>query len=296
MEVVLIDDGSDDETGQRLEEYQGESVRVITHANKGFVRALTDAIVRSDSEYIAIHGSGDIAKKTKIKKQSEFLDHNPSVGLVGCRRLVKFYGNKRNNYAIGQEFKKKFERGIISINPFSHGEVMYRRSVYEKAGGYREFFRYAQDRDLWCRMSHIAEFAVLGDILYERVTGRPGSVSGDIEKLMQQRFLSEFAVYCHCQRLEGKPDPLDSIGAQSALMRPRSKRLAQDLARLSVRRWIEGDPHGAAQLVAAGLSERVCLHTLFASFSLTRFSSILMPPLSAYLSTRRRYREEGGSD
>ena len=38
-------------------------------------------------------------------------------------------------------------------NPFTHGEVMFRRDIYKKVGGYRPFFKFAQDRDLWLRMA-----------------------------------------------------------------------------------------------------------------------------------------------
>ena len=45
---------------------------------------------------------------------------------------------------------------------------MYRRSVYDQVGGYRTFFKFGQDYDLWLRMSLVTELNTVKEILYTR--------------------------------------------------------------------------------------------------------------------------------
>jgi GT2 family glycosyltransferase len=55
--------------------------------------------------------------------------------------------------------------------------VMFRRDVYERVGGYREVFYYAQDSDLWLRMAQLGGIGYVPEVLY-RYRVSPDSISG----------------------------------------------------------------------------------------------------------------------
>jgi hypothetical protein len=57
-----------------------------------------------------------------------------------------------------------------------HGSVMFRKSAYEQAGGYRPDFYYGQDWDLWYRLAEIGNYQVVQETLY-RARFFPGSIS-----------------------------------------------------------------------------------------------------------------------
>ena len=57
---------------------------------------------------------------------------------------------------------------IVSDSGFTHGEVMIRRSFYDRVGGYREEFKFSQDSDLWLRLIKISKFKTVKEILYVR--------------------------------------------------------------------------------------------------------------------------------
>lgn len=103
----------------------------------------------------------------RLEKQAAVLDARPDVGVVGC-----WYTNV--NTATGTRTPVQTNADAFSLsdlssrNPFSHGEVMFRRSMYEKAGGYRPEFKFAQDIDLWMRIRPFAELATVPEFLYER--------------------------------------------------------------------------------------------------------------------------------
>ncbi|HYD72416.1 MAG TPA: family 2 glycosyl transferase, partial [Candidatus Binatia bacterium] len=174
-------------------------------------------------------GAGDACRPDRLSRQAAVLDNMPNVGAVGC-------GTENRDARTGDLLSHKVTqltgpaaRMVLTRNPFHHGEIMFRRSLYDAVGGYRDFFVYAQDRDLICRLSQRADFYVIQDVLYTRYARLAGSVSASPEKLLLQRRLSDFAVYCHAQRLAGRPDPLDQYGPAAALMQPPSPRLAREL-------------------------------------------------------------------
>lgn len=235
MHLLLVDDGSTDDTLRRLQVWQSNYVSVISHDNMGFVHAIKAGIEAVPSDYIAIHGSGDLSLSGRFRKQADYLDQHPAVGVVGCHSHCIYSSNEMPPYIEAKKFTGDASRHLLTSNLFHQGEVMMRRDCYEQVGGYRTFFRFAQDRDLFCRMSQITQFHVLEEVLYQRYLAVPGSVSGTARKLLMQRYLSDFACYCHQQRLAGKADPLTRHGAQAALFWTPSQRTQKDLFRRALR-------------------------------------------------------------
>lgn len=235
MHLLLVDDGSSDNTLQRLQAWQADNVSVITHANMGFVHAIRAGIDTIASDYIAIHGSGDLSMPGRFRKQTDYLDLHPDVGVVGCHSHCIYSNGEMPPYVEAKKFTGDASRRMLTHNLFHQGEVMMRRRCYEQVGGYRTFFKFAQDRDLFCRLSQVTGFHVIEEVLYTRYVGVPGSVSGTATKLLLQRFLSDFACFCHAERLAGKPDPLTQHGAQAGLLWTPSKRTRQDIFRRALR-------------------------------------------------------------
>lgn len=200
---IAVDDGSTDYTYNELCKFSDRNnYLLLKQENKGFVNTMIDVINAYPSKYIAVHGSGDISLPGRFYEQKKFLDNYNDVVCVGCR-IKKVYPDNSFDIA-GDFFIEDYKELIISHNPYSHGEVMIRRSAYDSVGGYDEFFKYAQDRDLWCRLSLTGKFASLNEVFYERFVAVPGSVSGDLNKTLLQRYLSNYATFIHERKLNKK--------------------------------------------------------------------------------------------
>jgi len=234
-EVVLVDDGSTDGTEAALRAYEGGRVRVIAHANKGFTQSLRDVLETVDCRYIAIQGSGDSSLPARLRLQAQALDQHRQLAVVGgaievidpdTGRIVR---ERRD--AIGSPAT----RVMLGANPFAHGETMYRADFYRACGGYRPFFTFAQDRDLFCRLSRRGEFLRIPEKVYTRLSFIPGSVSSQPRKHIQQALFSAFAVHCHAETLAGRPDPLDAYGPVAALAAGRSPIAARTIRRAIAR-------------------------------------------------------------
>lgn len=189
LELIVFDDASVDGTARALQDYKERRrdprLRVITHEkNRGFVWGMINAIKQSSGEYIAIQGSGDISLPNRIERQVELLRRRTEVVAVGC-----WYTNLNQSTGSYETVHPNADTAtfedLLERNFFTHGEVMYRRNAYERAGGYRPEFTFVQDLDLWIRMRKLGNFATVPEVLYER-TIRGDGVTSNLDKFAHQ--------------------------------------------------------------------------------------------------------------
>ncbi|MBE8714126.1 glycosyltransferase family 2 protein [Sphingobacterium hungaricum] len=214
VEIILVDDNSSDNTYSKLiyQQTLDSRIRVIRNeTNKGFTQSLIDVIKNVDSKYIAIHGSGDISLPKRIETQVAFLENNGDVGVVG----VGVTNRKVNN--VSDTIMEISTEHLLSRNMLNHGAVMFRVDDYHKSGGYRSFFKYRQDKDLWYRMSLISRIFFLPDKLYEWSI-QESSVSKTTALNFEPVLLSEFATFLIRERIKYGYDSLDKFGERGALL------------------------------------------------------------------------------
>ncbi len=225
-ELILWDDRSDDQTFIRLKKFDKAEILVKqSPKNQGLTACLIQAIEMSKGKFIAIHGAGDTSLPTRIEEQANFLNSHPRVVAVGCK--VENYWEKTGKTRIfpleiekGPKKRKKIDP--YRSNPFTHGEVMFRMDSYEKVGGYREFFRYSQDRDLWCRLAPEGEFSRVDKILYRRILFNDGASYNPVKRMHQAAF-SEIAKISFKETWEGRLDPIKQPRELVLAYIPRSK-------------------------------------------------------------------------
>ncbi len=157
-ELVVIDDGSADETEQAvLAAAQGDPrVRLLTPSHAGLVAALNLGVAQTSGEFIARMDADDECHPERLAEQVAFLARWPETGLVGS--LVDFGGDRIANagYALHVDWINSLvEPAEIAANrfvesPFAHPSVMFRRTLVAKFGGYRSG-EFPEDYELWLR-------------------------------------------------------------------------------------------------------------------------------------------------
>lgn len=228
FEVVVIDDGSKDDTLARLATITDPRLKVISQENTGFTIAIDRAVRAASGRYVAIVDGGDLCKPDRIAKQAAYLDAHPDVGIVGS--WVELMEERTGRTTVVKlDVSSDPARTLMTKSVYWHSEVMFRADLYRKVGGYRPVFYYSQDNDLWLRMSEHSRLACIPEVLHT-IIKFSGGISTTPEKFALARAYRDFAVFCAKERRAGRPDPVDRFGRNALLLRPRSSRLANRLA------------------------------------------------------------------
>lgn len=195
FDYLLVNDESTDETGEICCSYDDPRIIYREQSNRGFTRTMREAVAQVKTPFVAIQGAGDESLPDRLAIQLDFLNQNPDVGFVGCN-----YSNRLGDGSLIRATDLPFLRfkgpeSLLERNRVSQGEVMFRVSAYEKAGGYRDFFRYSQDWDLWLRMLKYSDLVRLPENLYARYIDPETDVTGNPQKTAEQSILGSFAQY-----------------------------------------------------------------------------------------------------
>jgi len=151
MEVVVVDDGSTDETKKILEPYvKKNEIKYVYEQNKGLAGARNTGIKNSSGEYIAFLDADDLFLPEKAAEQVRVLEENPSYG-VCYSDLLHFSEagrvfHHRYDYPSGNLFEPLLHRQFL--NPLT---VMVRKEIFDRYGFFDETLRRSEDWDLWLR-------------------------------------------------------------------------------------------------------------------------------------------------
>jgi glycosyltransferase involved in cell wall biosynthesis len=178
FELIIIDDGSIDESTSVIESFNDLRIRFVRQQNHGLAATLNKAIVLAKGEYIARQDQDDICLPLRMQRQVEFLNANPEVGMVGTAAEI-WVGNERTSRLLAHPADDAALRfGLLFDNYFVHSSVMIRRSVFDKVGAYSEdrTRQPPEDYELWSRVIREYKVANLPEVLmaYREV---PGSMS-----------------------------------------------------------------------------------------------------------------------
>ncbi len=175
FEIVIVDDGSTDFSPKLLanQAAQDQRISIIRTPNRGVTAALNTGLAAAQGELIARMDADDVCEPLRFEKQVAHLAQNEACVAVGCG-VTEIDDNgippspKRRRLTSGVQLKDRC-RGFRHFPPspptIPHPTAMIRSAALKTVGGYRPYFRSAQDRDLWWRLSQLGEIHCIPDRL-----------------------------------------------------------------------------------------------------------------------------------
>ena len=173
IEIVVVDNCSDDGTPELVEAYRRRDSRIVFHRNArnlGMTANFNRAMELARGKYIKFLCADDMLAKDCVSKMVAVLEAGPDVALVGCRRTV-FDRDKHPIGTLGyakQGFSRSGQRVIRDCYFKGNliGEptaVLFRKA--DVVAGFDEHYYQALDMEMWFRLLEAGEFVFLADIL-----------------------------------------------------------------------------------------------------------------------------------
>lgn len=167
FELLVIDDGSSDQSLELLNAYSDARVRVYSRPNRGMVATRNELIERSSGELIAIMDADDISHPERLATQVEFLATNPGVGAVGTRgRFIDPDGDELSDFNDCITHTQITEALMVTALGIINPSSMIRRTVIEDVGYYRPEFTYSDDLDMWLRIGEKYKLQNIDKVLF----------------------------------------------------------------------------------------------------------------------------------
>lgn len=175
LELIIVDDGSTDETKKVLEKYKG--VKLFFQANSGVSTARNHGLGQASGQLISFIDSDDEWEVDKIKKQVEYLEHNKDYCWVHSNekwiRNGKFVNQmKKHTKAGGDQFLRSLELCIISPS-----SVLMKKVIVDEFKGFREDFPVCEDYDLWLKLTSKYKIGFIDEPLVIKYGGHEDQLS-----------------------------------------------------------------------------------------------------------------------
>ena len=152
IEIFIITDRVTPDVRLLIKNFTSKyNIKVIDNISGNLASGLNMALAETDSDYIAILDSDDLMHQSRIRKQVDFLIKHNFSALGSNLELIDEKGNElgishmpQGNDVISQ---------LPQISTIAHPSSIIKKDSLLSVGGYREFFAYSEDYDLWIRLS-----------------------------------------------------------------------------------------------------------------------------------------------
>ncbi len=167
-EMICVNDGSTDGSGQVLDEFAARDarIRIVHQANAGIVGALNRGCELACGPLICRMDGDDIAMPDRMEKQLAYLRSSPNCVAVGgsileidvdgdplcCSRLATDHTDIENNL-------------LHRRTGLFHPTAMIRTEAMHAVGGYRAAYQWVEDHDLWLRLAQRGQLANIEEVV-----------------------------------------------------------------------------------------------------------------------------------
>jgi glycosyltransferase involved in cell wall biosynthesis len=146
FELLMMDDGSTDNSIAIAESYEDERIKVF-RCEHDFIQTLNRGLEESRGKYIARMDADDMMMPDRLERQVTLMENNPSV--VVCSSTAKAFGFKEKVLGFGNGIINHVMLLLLLGNPIIHPSIMVRKDFLTRNNLRYKHYPYAEDYKLW---------------------------------------------------------------------------------------------------------------------------------------------------
>lgn len=159
FEVIVIDDGSTDQSLEVAKTFENKSITIVSQPNSGVSTARNNGVKIAKHPYICFLDADDWWHPTFLEEMKRLITDFPDAGIYGSGYYIVKNGQERIA-PIG--VSQGFERGIIDYcevyaktlcMPLWTGAVIVPKNIFDEEGGFKSQLKFGEDFDLWIRIA-----------------------------------------------------------------------------------------------------------------------------------------------
>ncbi len=184
LEVIVVNDGSSDDTWERLEKYADlPQVRIIHQENGGQTVAKNRGLQESRGDYVGFCDADNYWLPGKLSKQMSLFEKLDKPGVIyGDLQLIDGDGNFLETPSV-KRYSGRITGQLLRNNFVTFNTTLIPRAILDDVGFFDEKLRMGIDYDLWLRISVAYDFYYLPEKLVAyRIWG------GQMSKRLGERF------------------------------------------------------------------------------------------------------------